>query len=64
MLEGHPQIVGSLFELTDNQIFGLPPTLAFVIDDTGSMADEISALQQLIFSFLSVERANPIGYFQ
>ena len=62
MLEEHPEIVNSLFGLTDNQIFGLPPTLAFVLDDTGSMSDEISAVQRLIFSFLSVERTNPIGY--
>ena len=62
MLKGHPEIVSSIFGLTDDQIFGLPPTLAFVVDDTGSMSGEISAVQQLIFSFLSVERTNPIAY--
>ena len=62
MLEGHPEIVSSLFGLTDDQFFGLPPTLAFVVDDTGSMSGEISAVQRLIFSFLSVERTNPIAY--
>ena len=62
MLKGHPEIVSSLFGLTTNQMFGLPPTLAFVVDDTGSMSSEISSVQQLIFSFLSVERINPIAY--
>lgn len=62
MLEGHPEIVSSLFGLTDEQMFGLLPTLAFVVDDTGSMSGEISAVQRLIFSFLSVERTNPIAY--
>ena len=62
MLEGHPEIVSSIFGLTEEQMFGLPPTLAFVVDDTGSMSGEISAVQQLIFSFLSVERTNPIAY--
>ena len=62
MLEGHPEIFSSLFGLTDNQFFGLPTTLAFVVDDTGSMSGEIRAVQQLIFSFLSVERTNPIAY--
>ena len=62
MLKGHPTIVSAIFGLTDDQFFGLPPTLAFVVDDTGSMSGEISAVQQLIFSFLSVERTNPIAY--
>lgn len=62
MLEGHPEIVSSLFGLTKEQMFGLPPTLAFVVDDTGSMSGEISAVQRLIFSFISVERTNPIAY--
>ena len=62
MLEGHPNITAPLFGLTDDQFFGTPPTLAFVVDDTGSMGDEIDSVKQLIFSFISVERTNPIGY--
>ena len=62
MLEGHPNITAPLFGLTEDQFFGTPPTLAFVVDDTGSMSDEIDSVRQLIFSFISVERTNPIGY--
>ena len=62
MLEGHPDVIGPLFGLTDDQFFGIPPTLAFVVDDTGSMGGEINSVKQLIFSFISVERSNPIAY--
>ena len=62
MLEGHPDIVAPIFGLTDDQFFGILPTLAFVVDDTGSMFQEISSVQRLIFSFVSVERSNPIAY--
>ena len=34
MLEGHPDIVAPIFGLTEDQFFGILPTLAFVVDDT------------------------------
>ena len=43
-------------------IFDDPPTLAFVVDDTGSMGAEISAVQRLIRSFIKTERTTPIAY--
>ena len=49
-------------------IFGIPlfsaapPTLAFVVDDTGSMSAEISSVQRLIHSFIKTERSEPLAY--
>ena len=62
MLEGHPTIVSSIFGLTDDPFSNILPTLAFVVDDTGSMSDEIASVKSLIFSFIKAERSNPIGY--
>ena len=62
MLPEYPNITAPIFGLTEDQIFGILPTLAFVVDDTGSMADEISSVQRLIFSFIQVERSTPIAY--
>ena len=39
-----------------------PPTLAFVVDDTGSMSGEISSVQRLIRSFIRTERTNALAY--
>jgi len=39
-----------------------PPTLAFVVDDTGSMAAEIASVQRLIRSFIRTERTAPLAY--
>ena len=47
--------VGDIFNL-------LPPTLAFVVDDTGSMSTEISSVQRLIRSFIKTERSDPLAY--
>ena len=38
------------------------PTLAFVVDDTGSMGAEISSVQRLIRSFIKTERSEPFAY--
>ena len=38
------------------------PTLAFVVDDTGSMGTEISSVQSLICSFIATERSEPLAY--
>ena len=38
------------------------PTLAFVVDNTGSMGGEISSVQTLIRSFIKNERSYPIAY--
>ena len=38
------------------------PTLAFVVDDTGSMSGEISSVQRLIRSFIKTERSDPLAY--
>ena len=64
MLEGHPDIVEAIFGLSDtNDPFSnIFPTLAFVVDDTGSMSGEIASVKHLIFSFIKVERSNPIAY--
>ena len=49
-------------------IFGIgifnevPPTLAFVVDDTGSMGTEISSVQKLICSFIKTERSELFAY--
>ena len=40
----------------------VPPTLAFVVDDTGSMGGEISSVQTLIRSFIKTERSEPLAY--
>jgi len=39
-----------------------PPTLAFVVDDTGSMGEEIRSVQKLIHSFIRTERTNALAY--
>ena len=39
-----------------------PPTLAFVVDDTGSMSAEIDSVQTLIRSFIATERSDPLAY--
>ena len=39
-----------------------PPTLAFVVDDTGSMSGEISSVRNLIHSFIRTERTNAVAY--
>ena len=62
MLEGHPTIVSSIFGLTNDPFSNIFPTLAFVVDDTGSMSGEIASVKSLIFSFVKVERSNPIAY--
>ena len=41
---------------------GAQPTLAFVVDDTGSMSAEINSVQRLIRSFIKTERSEPLAY--
>ena len=38
------------------------PTLAFVVDDTGSMGDEIASVKRIIRSFIRTERDVPFAY--
>ena len=38
------------------------PTLAFVVDNTGSMIDEIKAVKDLIKAFIKAERNNTLKY--
>ena len=38
------------------------PTLAFVVDNTGSMGDEIESVRRLIKSFVRTERSIPLFY--
>ena len=38
------------------------PTLAFVVDDTGSMSDEIEAVKNLIKAIINAERTSPFFY--
>lgn len=40
----------------------IPPTLAFVVDTTGSMGDEINSVRTLIHSFIKTERSEPLAY--
>jgi len=46
----------------DNVISVVRPTLAFVVDDTGSMAEEIASVRRLITSFVRTERSMPLSY--
>jgi len=65
-LEG--EILATIFGLQyiiieEEQVISISrPTLAFVVDDTGSMAEEIESVQRLIRSFVRTERTNPISY--
>jgi len=43
-------------------LFDLSPTLAFVVDDTGSTSAEISSVQRLIHSFIKTERSESLAY--
>ena len=61
MLSRHPNI-STILGLSDVPFSSMSPTLAFVVDDTGSMTNEITSVKQLIFSFISVERTKPIAY--
>ena len=40
----------------------LKPTLAFAVDDTGSMHDEIESVKKLIYSFIKTERSDSHAY--
>ena len=57
-LEG--ERIGTIFVV---DVFSeVTPTLAFVVDDTGSMGGEISSVQRLIHSFIKTERSEPLAY--
>jgi len=66
------ELLNAFFDTLDGKqmatIFGIgifnlvPPTLAFVVDDTGSMGSEISSVQRLIRSFIKTERDEPLAY--
>jgi len=69
----HTQLNGFFDSLDGEQaatLFGIesrltemnPPTLAFVVDDTGSMSGEIMSVQRLIRSFIRTERTNALAY--
>ena len=71
--QGDPsELLENFFDSLDGKrmatIFGIgvfnevPPTLAFVVDDTGSMGEEIRSVQKLIFSFIKTERSEPLAY--
>jgi len=62
MLRSYFHGISSLFGLNETQFFSAVPSLAFVVDDTGSMGEEIDAVKGLIHSFISVERSGPIIY--
>ncbi|XP_065882404.1 uncharacterized protein [Dysidea avara] len=65
-LEG--EILATIFGLQytiinlDGMLHITRPTLAFVVDDTGSMGEEIASVQRLIRSFVRTERTNPVSY--
>ena len=52
----------TLFGIEVNYAQRNPPTLAFVVDDTGSMSEEISSVQRLIRSFIRTERTRALAY--
>ena len=55
--------LGMLFGIFIVNRIELPrPTLAFVVDNTGSMSQEISSVQWLIRSFIKAERDIPFMY--
>ena len=53
--------VATIFGIID-MITKEAPTLAFVVDDTGSMGAEIKSVQRLIHSFIKTERSEPLFY--
>ena len=71
--QGDPsELLEDFFDSLDGKrmatIFGIglfnevAPTLAFVVDDTGSMGEEIKSVQKLIRSFITTERSEPLAY--
>ena len=52
-----------LFSLgSDKEGNAVEYSLAFVVDDTGSMRDEINAVKRLIFGFIRTENKEPLVY--
>jgi len=54
--------LATIFGITDVTNLDLKPTLAFAVDDTGSMKEEITSVQKLIHSFIQTERSEPHAY--
>lgn len=52
----------TIFGITNVIELDLKPTLAFAVDDTGSMSEEIMSVQKLIHSFVKTERSEPHAY--
>ena len=55
-------IFGFVVHIDNSQITIVRPTLAFVVDDTGSMSEEIDSVRRLIYSFVRTERHIPLCY--
>ena len=55
-------IFGFVVHIDNSQITIVRPTLAFVVDDTGSMSEEIDSVRRLIYSFVRTERYIPLCY--
>ena len=54
--------LATIFGLISITDLSLKPTLAFAVDDTGSMSAEIESVQKLIHSFVKTERTEPHSY--
>lgn len=54
--------LATIFGITNIIDLRSKPTLAFAVDDTGSMSEEIKSVQNLIHSFVKTERSEPHAY--
>ena len=52
----------TIFGITNAIEIYLKLTLAFAVDDTGSMSEEIRSVQKVIHSFVKTERSDPHAY--
>ena len=59
-LDGHQ--LGTIFGIPNVSNPNTKPTLAFAVDDTGSMFEEINSVKKLIYSFIKTERSEPHAY--
>ena len=58
------EIIFGLVVFIDESMFStaIRPTLAFVVDNTGSMSEEIESVRRLVRSFVRVVRSIPLCY--
>lgn len=54
--------LATIFGIVNVTDLNLKSTLAFAVDDTGSMSEEIESVQKLIHSFVKTEQSEPHAY--